>query len=90
MIGTSIRRARIAGGDRDPAVVVARVAVGAEKLVYVIAGNKRLAYGRHKSRRLYRYDVARGLIECSTVSPTRLAKRSLAMVSAAWRSTSTP
>ncbi len=56
-----IRRARIAGGDQDAAVVLTRIAVGAEKLVYIIAASKRLPYGKSKSRIVYVGTTSRGV-----------------------------
>ena len=55
------RRATIAGGSKDAAVTVTRIAVGKENLVYVIAGNKRTPYGKFKSRIVYIGTTKRGI-----------------------------
>jgi len=50
---TRPRRAKIAGGDKDPALTLTQIAVRVEKLAYVLAANRAQNYGRKKSRIVY-------------------------------------
>lgn len=56
-----LRRAKIAGGDQEAAVVLNRIAVKTEKLVYVIVSNKGMTYGKSKSRIVYFGTTSRGV-----------------------------
>ncbi len=47
------RRAKIAGGDKEPALTLTRVAVRDIKLVYLLVGDRAQPYGRKKSRIVY-------------------------------------
>ncbi len=48
-----MRRSKISGGAKDAAVTLTRIAVHAEKLVYVLVGNKPKKYGNRRSRIVY-------------------------------------
>jgi hypothetical protein len=56
-----MRRAKIRGGDREAAVTLTRVAVQDEHLVYIIASNKRVPYGRNRSRIVYIGTTSKGV-----------------------------
>lgn len=47
------RRSKISGGAKDAALTLTRLAVHAEKLVYVIVSNKPKKYGKRRSRIVY-------------------------------------